>query len=97
MTTKKHFKIIHRAYRLMGIDDVAVRGYFYPGRQGLFFARAAQGAGTDELWLIATAPAWLFNAARNSFIYGRQRFSGLWDEGASRVTRRRSRRRLLSV
>lgn len=96
---RKQFETIRRAYRLAEINDVDVRGFYYPGRQELFFARAAQDASPEELWIIATVPGWLFNAARDSFIGGRQRFSGLWpDEATSCITqrcRRRSRRRLL--
>jgi len=98
---RKQYKIIHRAYRLMGINDIDVRGFFYPGRQEVFLARALSGASHDELWIIATAPGRLFNAARDSFIGGRQRFSGLWpDEATTRITHRcprRSRRRLLEA
>ena len=98
---RKQFETIRRAYRSADIDDVDVRGFFYPGREELFMARAAQGAGHDELWIIATAQGRLFNAARTSFIWGRQRFSGLWpDEATTRITQRcprRSRRRLLAA
>lgn len=98
---RKQFETIRRAYRLMEINDVDVRGFYYPGRQELFLARAAQGASPEELWVIATAPGWLFDAARTAFIGGRQRFSGMWpDEATTRITRRRpcrSRRRLLAA
>ena len=97
-TTQQKFKTIHRAYRLVDVSDVDVRGFYYPGRQRLFFDRAAQGASHAELWIIATAPGWLFDAARTAFIGGRQKFSGWWpDEATSRITRRRSRRRLLAA
>ena len=98
--TKKCFKTIHRAFRLVGTDDIAVRGFYYPGREKLFVLRALQGANPEELWRIATSPGWLFDAARDAFISGRQKFSGLWDDTTSRITRRRpcrSRRRLLAA
>lgn len=95
---RKQFEVIRRAYRLAEINDWDVRGFYYPGRQELYFLRAHQGAGPDELWEIAVAPGWLVQAARDSFVRGRQRFSGMWpDEATTRIQRRprRSRRRLL--
>ncbi len=98
---KEKFETIRRAYRLAGVNDVDVRGFYYPGREELFFTRADQGASPDELWEIATAPGWLFNAARTSFIGGRQRFSGLWpDEATTSIAQRclrRGRRRILAA
>jgi len=90
---RKQFETIRRAYRLAEINDIAVRGFYYPGRKELYSLRALQGASPEELWEIATAPGWLFNAARASFIGGRQRFSGLWPaEATTRITQRRLRR-----
>ena len=92
---RKQFETIRRAYRSAEINDVDVRGFYYPGREELYFLRAHQGASPEELWEIATAQGWLFNAARTSFVWGRQRFSGLWPAEATITQRcpRRSRRR----
>ena len=97
MTAKQKFKVIHRAFRLMDVNDVDVRGFYYPGRKKLFYDRAAQGADHTELWIIATASGQVFDAARTAFIGGRVRFSGWWDDTPSRITRRRSRQRLLAA